>query len=72
MITLRPDSGGLIELELYQTEAAEPGDEPSIMVGVTAREPQTQHFALSPETARRFALALLEQVDAYERWKAEQ
>lgn len=70
MITLRPESGGLFELELYQSD--EPGDEPSIMLNITEPTPQTQHFAIGPETARRLALALLEQVDAYDRWKAEQ
>jgi hypothetical protein len=71
MITLRPDSGGLIELELFRGDD-NPGEDPSIMLNITEPAPQTQHFALSPETARRIALALLEQVDAYDRWKAEQ
>ena len=68
MITLRPDSGGLIELELYGS--GELDDEPSIMISVTEPSPRTQSLALSPATARRFALALLEQCDAYDQWKA--
>lgn len=69
--TIRPDSGGLIELDLATPEpdSDDPSDA-SIMLNVTAPIVRTEHFALSPETARQIALALLEQVDAYERWKA--
>jgi hypothetical protein len=68
---IRPDSGGLVELELFRPDDMAEDAEPSIMLGVTPNAPETVHFALSPATARRFALGILEQVDAYERWQAE-
>jgi hypothetical protein len=71
--TIRPDSGGLVELELFKPDPADdidPESDASIMLKITEAQPRTEPFALSPETAKALALALLEQVDAYERWKA--